>query len=122
MGVDFVIKDLALDTKGDLYFSSDGDVIVTDSLRQAIQIKLRWALGEWVYNTELGIPYFEKFLVKKPDTQEIANIVRSALMEFTEVKNVESCTVDFNEAERKCVVRFVVQTDKEIIESEVEYA
>lgn len=116
-----MIKDLALDTKGDLFFSSDGDVVVTDSLRQAIQIKLRWALGEWMYNTELGIPYFEKFLIKKPDTQEIANIIRSALMEFSEVQNVESCIVDFNEAERKCTVRFVVKTDTETIESEVEY-
>lgn len=117
-----MIKDLALDSKGDLYFSDDGDVVITDSLRQAIQIKLRWALGEWVYNEELGIPYFEKILVKKPNTQEIANIVRSALMEFSEVKNVESCTVHIDEAERKCAVKFVVQTDTETIESEVEYA
>lgn len=117
-----MIKDLALDTNGDLYFSSDGDVVVTDSLRQAIQIKLRWALGEWTYNPELGIPYFEEILIKKPDTQKIANVIRSALMEFSEVKNVESCTVDFKKYERKCVVRFVVQTDNEIIESEVEYA
>lgn len=117
-----MIKDLALDSKGDLYFSSDGDVVITDSLRQAIQIKLRWALGEWVYNEELGIPYFQKFLVKKPDTQEIANIIRAALMEFSEVQNVESCTVDFDESNRKCTVKFVVKTDTETIESEVEYA
>lgn len=67
-----MIKDLALDTSGDLYFTKDGDVVVTDSLRQAIQIKLRWSLAEWKYNEELGIPYFEKILVKKPNTQEIA--------------------------------------------------
>lgn len=56
-----MIKDLALDTSGDLYFTKDGDVVVTDSLRQAIQIKLRWSLAEWKYNEELGIPYFEKY-------------------------------------------------------------
>lgn len=31
-----MIKDLALDTSGDLYFTKDGDVVVTDSLRQAM--------------------------------------------------------------------------------------
>ena len=121
MGDDSVVKDLALDSNGDLYFSPTGDVVVTDSLRQAIQIKLRWALGEWVYNTELGIPYFEKILVKKPNTQEIANIVRSALMEFSEVKSVESCDVHFDSNERKCTIKFTVKTDSEILESEVEY-
>lgn len=116
-----MVKDLALDSNGDLYFSPTGDVVVTDSLRQAIQIKLRWALGEWVYNTELGIPYFEKILVKKPNTQEIANVVRSALMEFSEVKSVESCDVHFDSNERKCTIKFTVKTDSEILESEVEY-
>ena len=116
-----MIKDLALDTSGDLYFTKDGDVVVTDSLRQAIQIKLRWSLAEWKYNEELGIPYFEKILVKKPNTQEIANIIRSALMEFDEVKNVRSCVVEFDGDERKCTCRFTVETSDEIIESEVEY-
>ena len=54
-----MLKDLALNEKGDLYISSGGDFAIVDSLRQAIQIKLRWALGEWQYNTDLGIPYFE---------------------------------------------------------------
>ena len=73
----------------------------------------RWPSG--------SIPYFEKILVKKPNTQEIANIIRSALMEFDEVKNVKSCVVEFDEDERKCTCRFTVETSDEIIESEVEY-
>ena len=114
-------KDLALDSTWDLYFSPDGDVAVTDSLRQAIQIKLRWALGEWIYNEELGIPYFEKILVKKPDTQEISTIIRTTLLEFAEVKSVKYCTVEVDHDTRKCTCKFSVVTDKETIESEVEY-
>lgn len=40
------MKDLLLDKNGDLVFTN-GDVSFTDSVVQAITIRLRWFFGEW---------------------------------------------------------------------------
>ena len=114
-----MLKDLALNEKGDLYISSGGDFAIVDSLRQAIQIKLRWALGEWQYNTDLGIPYFEKILVKKPNVAEVTNIIRNALLEFQEVTSIKSCQVTLDDSARTATCHFGIQAGEETIESEV---
>lgn len=56
------MKDLLLDKDGDLYLTPNGDVSLTDSVRQAILIRLRWFLGEWKFNTSFGLPYFSQIL------------------------------------------------------------
>lgn len=45
------MKDLRLTEDGDLYITEDGDVQFTDSVLQAIKIRLKWFLGEWRINT-----------------------------------------------------------------------
>ena len=58
------LKDLALSKSGDLLINESGDFTIIDSVRQGIQIKLRWIKGEWVFNPEMGVPYFESILVR----------------------------------------------------------
>lgn len=41
------MKDLLLDRDSDLSVTENGDICLTDSIRQAIFIRLRWFLGEW---------------------------------------------------------------------------
>ncbi len=65
------MKDLLLDKDGDLYLTSNGDVSLTDSVRQAILIRLRWFLGEWIFNTSFGMPYYSQILIKNPNTAVI---------------------------------------------------
>lgn len=38
--------DLKLDRTGDLEISDTGDVMLTQSVRQAVEIRLRWLFGE----------------------------------------------------------------------------
>ena len=54
------MKDLRLTEDGDLYITEDGDVQFTDSVLQAIKIRLKWFLGEWRINTDYGMPYFDE--------------------------------------------------------------
>ena len=42
-------KDLKLTPAGDLALAPEGDVIITNSIAQAIRIRLRWFLGEWAF-------------------------------------------------------------------------
>lgn len=39
--------DLKLNNSGDLEISDTGDVMLTQSVRQAVEIRLRWLFGEW---------------------------------------------------------------------------
>lgn len=59
--------DLKLTNSGDLEISEDGDVSLTQSVRQAVLIRLRWLFGEWRFAPENGVPYFQQIMVKNPD-------------------------------------------------------
>ena len=54
------LRDLALSKSGDLLINESGDFTIIDSVRQGIQIKLRWIKGEWVFNPEMGVPDFSE--------------------------------------------------------------
>ena len=41
------VLDILLDTGGDYKISDTGDIILTQSVPQAIKIRLKWFLGEW---------------------------------------------------------------------------
>lgn len=84
--------DLKLDNSGDLEITDTGDVVLTQSVSQAVKIRLRWLFGEWRFAPDAGIPYFERIMVKKPDTVSAKQIFRTEIMNvdgMTDVKNLE---------------------------------
>lgn len=84
--------DLKLDRSGDLEISDAGDVMLTQSVRQAVEIRLRWLFGEWRFSPEAGVPYFDRIMVKKPDIEGIKQIIRTEIMAvdgMTDLKNLE---------------------------------
>ena len=48
--------DLKLDATGDLELSAAGDISATDSIVQAVRIRLLWFFGEWRLMPSLGFP------------------------------------------------------------------
>ena len=74
------LRDLALSKSGDLLINESGDFTIIDSVRQGIQIKLRWIKGEWVFNPEMGVPYFESILVKTPNRALIEKTLRDQIL------------------------------------------
>ena len=84
--------DLKLNNSGDLEISDTGDVMLTQSVRQAVEIRLRWLFGEWRFAPEAGVPYFDRIMVKKPDIEGIEQILRTEIMAvdgMTDVKNLQ---------------------------------
>ncbi|MFR8760205.1 MAG: hypothetical protein ACLVG7_06730 [Negativibacillus sp.] len=114
------MKDLLLDKDGDLYLTSNGDVSLTDSVRQAILIRLRWFLGEWIFNTSFGMPYYSQILIKNPNTAVIEQLFRQQILSVTEVIRIESLSVQIDKRLRKCRVKFKAQTTQGAIEEEVQ--
>ena len=57
------MNDLLMTMDGDLRIT-DHDISATDSIVQAIMIRLRWWFGEWKFGPGYGVKYFEHVLVK----------------------------------------------------------
>ena len=84
------MKDLLLTQNGDLALGElSHDISITDSVAQAIRIRLLWFFNEWRFSPDFGVPYFEEILVKNPNDLRIRQIIRD---EVTSVDEVETCT------------------------------
>ena len=83
------MKDLLITRSGDLYIDpATGDIIITDSVEQAIQIRLRWFFKEWRLGPRKGIPYWEEVLIKNPNKLRIRQLFREAILSVEEVEDL----------------------------------
>ena len=112
------MTDILLNPDGDLLFSN-GDIVVGDSVSQKIRVRLKWFEGEWRWNREEGLPYFERLFRKNPDTDLMEALVRAKIFEVTEVTAVREVKIDVDRKTRNAVIRFVALTDMETVRGEV---
>ena len=88
--------DLCVDARGNIAMASD-----TYSLSQDAASAIKLFLGEYIYNTSLGIPYFEQILGKHPP----ANLVKSLMIEAAlTVPGVVSADVFFSSVSNRQVI------------------
>ena len=111
--------DILLSSNGDLKLTPDGDIELTNSVRQAILIRLRWFLNERRFNPDAGLPYLEEILVKNPNIVRCIDLFRSAILSVDEVKNVENMTLDVSPSSRSGVLRFRAITESDVFNEEV---
>ena len=73
------MADLELDGTGDLDLTANDAVVLTgiEAIRQELQIRYRYFLGEWFLDQEEGTPYFEHILKKNANDAQ----VRAVLLE-----------------------------------------
>jgi len=114
------MKDLRLTNDGDLYVSEDGDVELTDSVVQAIKVRLRWFLGEWRINTDYGMPYYDEVFIKNPSTSVLEDRIRTEILTIDEVEAVNSVSVSINRNTRTASVSFSVTSNNNEESGEVE--
>lgn len=115
------LKDFALAADGDLYLNRNGDVEIIGSIRQALQIKLKWFLGEWVFNPDLGVPYFEDILIKNPNQAIIEKDIREQILSVEGVTGIDSLSLSLDRQSRNLICKFIAQTTEGEIESEVSF-
>lgn len=111
--------DILLDATGDILLNQSGDIVLGNSISQKIKIKLLWFLGEWIWDIEKGLPYYEELFVKNPDTDSFAGIIREAIFEVDEVTEVVKVEIAYDFFTRMTLIKFVAKTDEEIIQDEV---
>lgn len=113
------MTDVLLTDDGDLYISESGDIKFTNSVLQAIKIKLRWFLGEWRINTTYGMPYYDEVFIKNPSLALLEDRIRTEILSVDGVQSIESVDISVDKATRECVVKFTVVVDSESIDGEV---
>jgi len=104
------MKDILITRSGDIYLNpATGDIEITDSVEQAIRIRLLWFYKEWRLGPAKGIPYYEEVLVKNPNKLRIKQLFREEILSVDEVDSVERLQATIDEATRILTVQYRVK-------------
>ena len=113
------MKDLMLNEHGDLVVNPTTGVTITDSVVQAITIRLKWFFNEWRFAPQYGVPYFEEILVKNPKSLRVRQIIRDEILSVEEVEQVTSLDI-IMKPDRRALITFSavvagVQSEMEVV-------
>lgn len=111
--------DIKLDKDGDLDVSAVGDISLTESVRQAVLVRLRWIYNEWRLGPELGFPWFDDVFVKNPNTERIRQDIRSAIMEVDGVTAATVTTATYDRAKRSATFAYTCTVGEDTFNEEV---
>jgi hypothetical protein len=99
---------------GDLQLTADGKDIVLVSgatkVRQSIRVRFATFKGQWRYDRNVGVPYFEDILVAGNNVELVRRRFYDLLIGTDGVTSVQSLTVTFDSSSATVYVRFSVLT------------
>lgn len=114
------MKDILLDSNGDIAFTQKSDIRLENSIAQKIKIRLLWFLDEWRWAEDgTGLPYFEELFGKNTDTDTFESLVREQIFSVAEVTNVPTVDITYDNKTRVATIAFVAETDYGVIKEEV---
>ncbi len=108
-----------LNRDGDIDVSAVGDISLTESVRQAILIRLRWIYSEWRLGPELGFPWFEEVFVKNPNIIKLKQLIRDEIVQVEGVKAAQVTDVKYDPAKRAATFIYTCSVGDEIFKEEV---
>lgn len=100
--------DIKLNSSGDIEVSDLGDFCLTDSVLQAVKIRLRWIYNEWRLGPQYGFPWFEEVFVKNLNILKIRSLIRSEIIQVEGVTDARVDDVAYDAAGRKAAFRYTV--------------
>lgn len=102
------MRDLLLDESGDLELDATGDIQFTDSIKQAIAVRLRWFAEEWRLGPDLGLPYYNDVFVKNPNYVVIQDRIREAISDVDGVDEINFLEIAHDTQMRKLQIKYSV--------------
>lgn len=116
------IRDWLIDKEtGDLVIRNGDFATVEDTatdpaaVAQALRLRLRFFLGEWFLDEEIGVPWFQSILVKGPRLVEVREFLRAEILATPDVTELLSMTMNYDNATRKLSVAYKVRTNAGLI-------
>jgi hypothetical protein len=100
------MADLKLTTAGDLDFSTNDLQIIEglEAIRQELQIRYRFFLGEWFLNRDEGVPYLEHVLKKNATDAQVRLVLLEVAKTTPGVDEVRDYDADLDRANRVLTV------------------
>ena len=111
--------DFRITPDGDLEITPAGDIVSTESVAQAVLIRLRWFLSEWRLGPALGFPYFEEVFVKNPNLTKIRFLLRDLVLGVDGVTGVTKVEIMPDRRAREAEITVVFTVKDEIYQKEV---
>ena len=111
--------DIMLDKDGDIKVSATGDIFTTESVRQAVKIRLQWIYNEWRLGPEFGFPWFEEMFVKNPNIPKLRQLIRTEIMKVEEVTAAEVHTVEYDRKKRAATFKYTCSVGEAVFMEEV---
>jgi hypothetical protein len=108
------------DDTWDLYLEN-GDLVVSsgyDAVRQALYSRLRFFAGEWFADENIGIPYWDDVLIKKPNLPAIREIFRAQIAATPGVASVDSISLAQSSGRSYSLSFVVTMDDGTLLESD----
>lgn len=111
--------DFKITPDGDLEITPVGDIVPTESVAQAVLIRLKWFLAEWRLGPTLGFPYFEEVFIKNPNLTKIRFLLRDLVLGVEGVTSVTKADIIPNPRTREAEIIVVFTVEDEIFQKEV---
>lgn len=93
-----MVKTLAINANNDLYLGPDGNIVVAvgiDAVAQACKTATQALLGEMIYSTDKGVPYFETlFQVGQPNLPQFEAGFRQAVLNVEGVVGINDLVIN----------------------------
>lgn len=98
--------DLLLNAAGDLDLSTNDFQLIdgVEAVKQELQIRYRFFLGEWFLDPSEGVPYIRDVLKKAPNEARVRAMLIEVAKTTPGVESVESIDLDLDSANRRLTV------------------
>ena len=105
--------DLLLNAAGDLDLSTNDLQLVdgVEAVRQELQIRYRFFLGEWFLDSSEGVPYIRDVLKKTPNEAQVRAMLVEVARTTPGVASVDGIELDLDAATRTLTVALDLQSD-----------
>ncbi len=104
---------LALNENGDVFLNSEGGIGRARDFFQVVQhvtTRLRFYKGEWFLNTDAGVDYFGKILIKPSNLALTESLIKNEIINTPEVESLTSFEMSFDSVTRKLKIQFSAST------------
>ena len=113
------MADLKLDSTGDLDVTTNDFEVLNgiEAIRQELQIRYRFFLGEWFLNSQEGTPYFEHIIKKNANDAQVRAILVDVAKSTPGVVEVRSYEAELDSVNRILTVsmQFGATTDEGLV-------
>lgn len=107
-------RDLAFDKTTGKFRLASGNLSFTtglEAVRQSVEIRLQFFLGEWFLDASRGMAYYQQVFVKNPSIPAVRELFRDQIRGVPGVRDVTKLDLTLDKNTRRLSVKWTANTD-----------